>query len=227
MRKYQSEKHVSKALLRCKIIGCTANYGKRSANMHKKVHEKVLSSRATAIKALEKIEVDVISLREKDRLLDAEMGARPTRQEQPDGMDVMKINSPEDALAKVFSFLDAKDLLKLNTVCKTWTKVLGKNDVLWKPLYCSHFGLPPSLSRIPESWSACFRSAFKAKKERASHDSFGRTSMICPYLGCCEVLSDKLTYSKHVLTHEEESLRLRIKRRKKKIAIKKKGRKQA
>eukprot|EP00986_Skeletonema_menzelii_P001784 scaffold488_cov142-Skeletonema_menzelii.AAC.23 len=227
-RKYQTEKHVSKTLLRCKVIGCTAHYGKRSIRAHKQMHEKVVSSRAMAIKALEKVELDVISLRDKDRLLDVETGVRPARQEQPDDRNVICMHSPEDALARVFTFLDANDLLK--PICKMWTKVLTGNDVLWKSLYSSHFGLPLSPSRIPESWSACFRSAFKAEKERrniASHNSLGWPTMMCPYLGCCEFFSNQLAYSKHVLIHEEESLRHRIKRRKKKMAMKKKEIQQA
>ena len=218
-RKYQTEKHVSKTFLRCEVIGCVAHFGKRSVNMHKKMHEKVIASRATATKALEKLELNVISLREKVRLLDADTKVQQATQDQPDVMDALCMHSPEDALAKVFSFLDVKDLHA--PVCKMWTKILTESEVLWRSLYSSHFGLqqPPSPSNTPESWSACFRTTFKAEKGRckiASHDSLGWATKICPVVGCCTVLYNQLAYSKHILTHEQESLRKRIQQKKKK-----------
>lgn len=212
-RKYQTEKNVSKTFLRCEVIGCVAHYGRRSANMHKKMHEKVISSRATAINTLGKLERIVISLREKVRLLDAGMEDQQATQEQ----NLMYMNSPEDALSKIFSFLDVKDLL--TPVCKMWTKILSENELLWKSLYSSHFDFQQSPSNVPESWSACFRATFKAERGRckiASHDSVGWATKLCPVVGCCTVLYNQMAYSKHVLTHEQESLRLRLQQKSKK-----------
>lgn len=212
-RKYLSEKHVSKTFLRCEVIGCVAHYGRRSANMHKKMHEKVISSRATAIKSLEKLERNVISLREKVRLKDAAMEDQQATQKR----NVLCVHSPEDTLAKVFSFLDVKDLH--TPVCKMWTKILSENEMLWKSLYFSHFGLQQTLTNVPESWSACFRATHKAERGRrkiASHDSLGWTTKLCPVVGCCTVLYNQLAYSKHILTHEQESLRLRLQQKSKK-----------
>ena len=212
-RKYLTEKHVSKTFLRCEVIGCVAHFGKRSVNMHKKMHVTLVTSRATAIKSLKKLELNVISLREKLRLLDADTEIQRTTQEQPDVM-----HSPEDALAKVFSFLDVKDLLA--PVCKLWSQILTEeSDVLWQSLFSSHFGLQQTPSDNIQSWNNCFRATFKAEKGRrkiASYDSFGWETKLCPVAGCCTVLYNQLAYSKHILTHEQQSLRQRMQQQKKK-----------
>jgi hypothetical protein len=216
-RKYQTEKNVSKTFLRCEVIGCVAHFGKRSVNMHKKMHEKVITSRATATRSLNKLELNVFSLREKVRLLDDKAGIKQVPKDQPDAVNSLHMHSPEDTLAKVFSFLDVKDLLP--PVCKMWTKILTESDVLWQSLYSTHFGLQQSPPDISQSWSTCFRATFKAEKGRrkiASYDSLGWATKLCPVVGCCTVLYNPLSYSKHILTHEQQSLNQQMQQKKKK-----------
>lgn len=216
-RKYQTEKNVSKTFLRCDVIGCIAHFGKRSVNMHKKMHEKVITSRAAATRSLERLELNVNSLREKVRLSEDNAGIQQTTQEQRDAVDTLYMHSPEDTLAKVFSFLNVKDILA--PVCKMWTKILNESDVLWRSLYSSHFGLQQCPHDMPQSWSTCFRSTFKAETGRrkiASYDSLGWKTKLCPVVGCCTALYNQLTYSKHILTHEQQTLNQRLQQRRKK-----------
>lgn len=196
-RKYQTEKHTSKTFCRCNVIGCVAHFGRRSVNMHKKMHEKVITSRAMASKALEKLELNVISLRKKNVVADAPIWNPPQH-----------MHSPEEVLVRVFSYLDVKDLLA--PVCHMWTTILTESVILWKLLYKSHFGSnqpPPGMP--PESWRTCFRAGFKAERSRrriATHDSLGWATRLCPVVGCCTVLYNQLAYSKHILTHEHKYL---------------------
>ena len=208
-RKYQAEKHVSKTFLRCEVIGCVAHFSKRSLNMHRKMHEKVLISRATAIKALEKLESNVMSLR-KQRCIEA----KEIVQEQSGAVTTPQIYSAEDALAEVFSFLHVKDLLP--PVCKLWRAILIESDALWKQLYKSHFSLHyQQSSPANQSWSSCFQAAFKADKGRQkimTVTNLGWPTKLCPILGCCTVLYNEIAYSKHILTHEQQSLMQKKKR---------------
>ena len=210
-RKYQSEKHVSKTFLRCEVIGCVARFNKRSANAHKKVHEKIITSRATASLALRKLESNVISLRKKVLQLDNGADEQEATNKETDEMRALYMNSPVDVMTKVFSFLYVRDLLK--PVCKMWKKILTDNDTLWQSLYSSHFESLPYFSDIPENWSACFRATFNAEKRRckiAKYDSLGWRTKICPVAGCCTVLYNQLGYSKHVLIHEQQMLIQRL-----------------
>lgn len=51
------------------------------------------------------------------------------------------IDSPDAVLRHlIFPYLDYKDLVQ--PVCKFWTR-LAECDLLWKSLYCSHFGIAP------------------------------------------------------------------------------------
>lgn len=201
-RKYQSEKHVSKTFLRCEVIGCYAHFAKRSVKMHWRMHEKVLISRAAAIKALQKLESDVMSLRKQYCI-----EAKEIVQEQSGAVTAPQIYSAEDALVEVFSFLHVKDLLP--PVCKLWRTIL-KNNALWKQLYKSHFSSHHHQS-LPanQSWSSCFKTAFKADKGRQrimTVTNLGWPTKLCPIVGCCTVLYNQTSYSKHILTHEQQSL---------------------
>jgi hypothetical protein len=199
-RKYQAEKHVSKTFLRCDVIGCVAHFAKRSANMHKKMHEKVLISRAAAIKALQKLESNVMSLRKQRE-------TNEIAEEQPSAVTTPQIYSAEDALVEVFSFLHVKELVP---VCKLWRTILKESDALWKQLYKNHFPLHyHQSSPANQSWSSCFHAAFNAEKGRQrimTVTNLGWPTKLCPVVGCCTVLYNETAYSKHILTHEQQFL---------------------
>ena len=186
----------------CEVIGCVAHFAKRSANMHRKMHEKVLISRAAAIKALQKLESDVMSLRKQYCI-----EAKEIVQEQSGAVTAPQIYSAEDALVEVFSFLHVKDLLP--PVCKLWRTIL-ESDILWKQLYKTHFPLHyHQSSPANQSWSSCFQTAFKADKGRQrimAVTNLGWPTKLCPIVGCCTVLYNETAYSKHILTHEQQSL---------------------
>lgn len=214
-RKYQAEKHVSKTFLRCEVIGCVAHFAKRSVNMHRKMHEKVLISRAAAIKALQKLESNVMLLR-KQHCIDA----KEIVQEQSDVVATHQIYSAEDALVEVFSFLHISSIGLLPPVCKLWRNILIESDALWKQLYKSHFSLHYHQS-LPanQSWSNCFQAAFKADKGRQKImkvTNLGWPTKLCPFVGCYTVLYNETAYSKHILTHEQKSLMQKKKRKNKK-----------